>query len=274
MAEIILKESGANIPAIKIYPDKFEGQIVVVTGAAQGIGEATALLFARQGATVVLADIQADKLEQVVSEIKLDGGRAVSRTIDISDEHQCKDLIEWTVSQYTKIDALVQLAAYVAFQTIENHPTSSYQRSMQVNVDSCFYLVRATLPHMRKQGYGRFINTASATLQKPGIGLHVYMGSKGAVVALTRSLAFEAGAGITANVVMPGFTATDAARAADKALREFKGRSLFEDHVEGQCVKRGGQPDDLAHTICFIASPEASFITGQIFDVSGGYTFH
>ena len=96
------------------------------------------------------------------------------------------------------------------------------------------------------------------------------MGSKGAVVGLTRSLAFEAGAGITANVVMPGFSATDAARTADKALREFKEKSIFKDHVEGQCVKRGGQPDDLGHTICFIAGPEASFNTGQDFDVSGG----
>ena len=274
MAEIIFEEPGANIPPIKVYPDKFEGHVVVITGAAQGIGKATAVLFARQGATVVLADLQAEKLEQVAAEIKESGGKVVARPIDISNEEQCADLIEFTVSQYGKIDVLVQLAAYVAHQVIEGHPTSSYQRSIQVNIDSCFFLHRAALPHMRKAGYGRFINTASATLQKPGVGLHVYMGCKGAVLALTRALAFEAGAGITANVVMPGFTATEAAHAADQALRQFKGKSLFVDHVEGQCVKRGGQPDDLAHTISFIASPEASFITGQIFDVSGGYTFH
>jgi NAD(P)-dependent dehydrogenase (short-subunit alcohol dehydrogenase family) len=137
---------------------------------------------------------------------------------------------------------------------------------MNVSMDGCFFLTRAVLPHMQKAGYGRIINTASNTIQRPEVGLSVYTAAKGALAAFTRVTAMEAGPGITANVIVPGLVRTDTTWKATPAL--------FDKEVERQCVKRHGLPEDIAHTISFMASPEAQFITGQIFDVSGGSTFH
>jgi NAD(P)-dependent dehydrogenase (short-subunit alcohol dehydrogenase family) len=143
---------------------------------------------------------------------------------------------------------------------------------MNVNMDSCFFLTRAVLPHMQKAGYGRIINTASDTLYSPVGGLSAYIAAKSAIVGFTRVTAVEAGPGVTANVVLPGLIRTEniwnAGAAPDGS------RPLFAQRVERQCVKRYGLPEDVAHTICFISSPEAQFITGQIFDVGGGATFH
>lgn len=267
-------EYGANIPPIKVYPDKYEGHVVVITGAAQGIGEATSKLFASQGATVVMVDIQKDKLEAVWAEIEKNEylGKTTFRVCDISNESQVNSLIEELIATFGKISVLVQLAALYPFIPLVNHPTEQYKRIMTVNVDACFYLTRAVLPHMQKAGYGRLINTSSGTLQLPDAGLSVYVASKSAVLGWTRSTAVEAGPGVTANIILPGLIRTDAVWEAQK--RPDGSRPLFDRLLAKQCVKRNGRPEDIAHTINFIASPEAQFITGQIFDCGGGATFH
>lgn len=265
-------EKGSNIPPIKIYQDKYEGQVVVITGAAQGIGEVTSKLFAQEGATVVMVDIQKDKLAKVQSEIESNGGKVAYRVCNIVDEHQVDSLVQEIVETFGKIDVLVQLAALYPFIPLIDHPTQDFLQIMNVNVNACFYLTRAVLPHMQKAGYGRLINTASGTLQLPDAGLSVYVTSKSAVLGFTRSVAVEAGPGVTANIILPGLIRTE-------AVWKIQGRPdgshpLFDRLLAKQCVKRNGRPEDIAHTINFIASPEAQFITGQIFDCGGGATFH
>ena len=154
-------DEGANIPPIKVYPDKYEGQVVAITGAAQGIGEVTSKLFASQGATVIMIDLQKEKLDKVLTDIKSKPGKgeAAYRVCDISKEAEASALIDEVVKTFGKIDVLIQLAALYPFIPFVNHPTDMYKRIMEVNVDACFYLCRAVLPHMQKAGYGRLINT-------------------------------------------------------------------------------------------------------------------
>ncbi|OIW35201.1 NAD(P)-binding protein [Coniochaeta ligniaria NRRL 30616] len=265
-------ENGSNIPPIKVYPDKFEGQVVVITGAGQGIGEVTSKLFASQGATVVLVDIQEDKLKCVQAEIEATGGNAVYRLCNVAAEDQATLMIDWVVATFAKIDVLVQLAALYPFIPLAEHPTADFLNVMNVNVNACFYLTRAVLPHMKKAGYGRLINTSSGTLQLPDRGLSAYVTSKAAIVGFTRCVAVEAGPGVTANIILPGLTRTEAVWKLHE--RPDGSHGLFETLIQKQCVKRSGRPQDIAHTICFMASPEAQFITGQIFDCGGGATFH
>ena len=266
------EETGANIPPIKIYPDKYAGQVVVITGAAQGIGEVTSKLFASQGATVVMFDIQEDKLRKVQSAIEDVGGKAVYRGINIGVETEVNAHIDEVAKTYGKIDVLIHFAAVYPFIPIIGHSTEDYRRILNVNMDACFFLARAVLPHMQKAGYGRIINTSSGTLQLPDRGLSIYVASKSAIVGFTRSLAVEAGPGVTANIILPGLIRTEAVW--NNHVQPDGSHRLFDMLMKKQCVKRHGRPEDIAHTVSFIASPEAQFITGQIFDCGGGATFH
>ncbi|KAE9363148.1 NAD(P)-binding protein [Stipitochalara longipes BDJ] len=270
--EIMDIEVGANIPEIKIYQDKFAGHVVVVTGAGQGIGEVTARLFASQGAQVVMLDIQEQKLKNVQSSIEQGGGKAAYQLCDVSDEKSVSEAIEWIVATYKKIDVLGHLAGIYPFSPLVNYPTEMYRRVISINVDASFWLTRAVLPHMQKAGYGRIILTSSSAFQEPEAGMSAYVASKGAVVGLMRATAVEAGPGVTANVIMPGLIKTDTVWNA--AVRPDGSHPVFEMVVPKQLIKRMGRPEDIAHAICFIASPEAHFFTGQIFDCSGGETFH
>jgi NAD(P)-dependent dehydrogenase (short-subunit alcohol dehydrogenase family) len=259
-------------PAIKTYPDKFSGQIALVTGGAQGIGQVTSEMFAAQGAEVILVDIQKEKLEELVKDITGRGGKASFRVVDVGDDHQVNALIEEVIRTAGKIDILVHLAAVYPFIPIIGHSTDDYRKIMNVSMDACFFLTRAILPHMNERGYGRIINTASGTLQLPDRGLSAYVAAKSAVVGFTRSTAVEAAQGVTANIVLPGLIRTEAVW--NKHVQPDGSHRLFDVLIKKQCIKRHGQPEDIARTILFIASPESSFTTGQIFDVGGGATFH
>ena len=263
---------GANIPPIRVYPDKFSGQVVMITGAAQGIGEVTAKLFAAQGATLVLVDLNKEKLEQVASELEAQNVNAVSHVCNLGIEGEVDVLVSGVISKIGKIDVLVHIAGIYPFSTIHDYTAAKYHQVMNTNMESCFFLTRAVLPHMQRAGYGRIINTASEIIHLPEPGLSVYAASKGAVAAFTTSTATEAGPGVTANIVSPALIRTDNTWNANVAAEGS--RPLFDKVMARQWVKRHGLPKDVAHTICFIASPEAEFITGQLFDVGGGASCH
>ena len=263
----VTKQPGANIPAIKRCADKFAGQVVLVTGAASGIGKVTAEMFASQGASLVLVDIDVDKLTSVADEFKSKGGNVTNRICNLSIEIEVSAMVIDVLRHMGKIDVLVHLAGIYPFKGIVEHSVVDYKRVMSVNMDSCFYLTRAVLPAMRVAGYGRIINTASGAILHPEPGLGVYAAAKSAVAGFTRSTAVEAGPGVTANVVCPGLVFNESTWA------NVGSRAVFEKALAKQCVKRFGLPTDVAEVICFLASPESEFITGQLFDISGGSTF-
>ncbi|KAK5046001.1 hypothetical protein LTR84_008788 [Exophiala bonariae] len=258
----------SDTPQIIIDPRKFSGQVAVITGAAQGIGEVVSALFAEQGCTVILLDINKEKLEQAEKTLRSNGASVAHRICDITNEDLVRETIDEVVRTFNKIDILAHLAGIYPAKPLLNVTTAEYRRIFQVNMESCFFLTQAVLPHMQRRHYGRIINTASQTMVRPVRGLAVYAASKGAVAAFTRATATEVGPGITANFVSPTLISTPTTQAG-----EYQ-KVLFEKVVEEQCVKRVGLARDVAHAIMYIASPEAEFITGQMFDVGGGSFFH
>lgn len=251
-----------------IDPTKFKDQVAIVTGAAQGIEQVVAQLFAAQGASVVLLDINKGKLEEV-QQASLSRGEDVShRVCDVTDENQVHETINEVIETLGKVDILAHLAGIYPAKPLLEVSLAEYRKIFQVNMDSCFFLTQAILPHMQKRGYGRIINTSSQTIIKPEPGLVVYAASKGAVAAFTRALATEAGPGVTANFVSPTLIATERTQGSEHAA------PLFAKMLAQQCVRRVGLPQDVAHAIMYIASPEAGFITGQMFDIGGGSSFH
>ncbi|RDW67475.1 SDR family NAD(P)-dependent oxidoreductase [Aspergillus mulundensis] len=250
-----------------IQPTKFKDWVVVVTGAAAGIGRETAHHFAAQGAQLILLDINESGLKETQSLIQASGGKADTRKCDVSDEPDVNAAIAWTISTYARIDVLANLAGIYGFQPLTEYSSELYHRHISVNVNGSFFLTRAVLPHMQKAGFGRIIHTSSTTYADPKPGLSAYVMSKAAVVGLVRSAAVEAGPGVTVNAVMPGLIDTEEMRSKDG----YEG--IREKILENRAVKRDGKPIDVARTIAFLASPEAGFMTGQVVNCSGGETF-
>ncbi|KAF2175839.1 NAD(P)-binding protein [Zopfia rhizophila CBS 207.26] len=265
-------ETTTQGPPIKITSDKFSDHVVLVSGAAQGIGLTTAQLFASQSATVVMVDIQEDKLKTAVSAIRDMGGASVYRVCNITDEEAIAATFQWVISVYSEIDVLAHIAGVYPSHPLVGFPTDHYRKTMSVNVDATFFVLRAVLLHMESRGYGRIILTSSSTIQEPEEGLSAYIASKSAVIGFTRAAATEAAQGITVNTVMPGLIRTGTIW--ETTMQPDGSHPLFDHVLAKQIVKRYRSPEDIGYAVCFLASPEASFVTGQILDLSGGAMFH
>jgi NAD(P)-dependent dehydrogenase (short-subunit alcohol dehydrogenase family) len=189
-----MEEDGAHVRPTKIYADKYTGQTVIVTGSARGIGLVTAILFADQGANVVLLDLDESQLKKTQEELVATGKKVTYRVVNLALEDQVTGTIN-EIAASLGIDVCIHVAGIYPFSPILEQSTEEYQRIMRINVDSTFFLTRAVLPHMQKVGYGRIINTASGTAVQPEAGLATYAASKSAVIALTRAVAAEAGPG-------------------------------------------------------------------------------
>ncbi|KAF2175832.1 NAD(P)-binding protein [Zopfia rhizophila CBS 207.26] len=268
MAAGIEHEKGSNVPKTKVYLDKFAGYVVIVTEAAAGIGEATSPIFAQQRAQVILFEVDKPKLKDFKASIQQAGGKVDSRPCDISNDEDICQAVAGTTQTYKKIDALVNLAGIYPYHYLFDYPIDVYRRVISVNLDGAFFLTQAVIPHMPKAGYGRITHTSPFTYGEPEPGLVSYVASKAGIIGLVRATATEAGPGVTINAVMPSLIDTAHVRANDGS------QNLFERVIPKQTVKRKGHPLDVAHTACFIASPEASFFSSQVFDCSGGETFH
>jgi NAD(P)-dependent dehydrogenase (short-subunit alcohol dehydrogenase family) len=253
--------------------EPIDGQVAIITGAAQGIGLTTAELLAERGATVVMVDIDGDRLNAAAAELSGRDLNVVPQVLDLTDQDQVKAMVDATIRQQGRIDALVNLAAIYPFIPIEDVTLEVWRKIQEVNVDGTFICTQAVLPYMRERKYGRIVNTSSGTFQRPEPGLSAYVTSKGAIVGFTRQLACEAGEGITVNVVMPGLITTEHTISMLDEAGPGMADALFERMVGYQAVKRRGEPFDVAQCIAYIVGPETSFITGQIFDVGGGVTF-
>jgi 3-oxoacyl-[acyl-carrier protein] reductase/pyridoxal 4-dehydrogenase len=242
---------------------KLEGRVAIVTGAGQGIGRAIAAKLRAEGASVVVADKNAETAEKTAAEI---GGTA--HVTDVSDPDQVSALVAAAARQFGRIDILVNDAAIVPFVPWEELDFAEWRRVMAVNIDGVFLMCKAVYPHMKQAGYGRIVNIASNVVTAGTPNMAHYVSSKGAVFAFTRSLATEVGAhGITVNAVAPGLTASEGVLASPHA-------EAFDFVVSLQSIPRRAVPADIAPAVAFLASEEAHWITGQMLTADGGHTRH
>lgn len=247
---------------------RLQGKVALVTGAGSGIGRATALLFAREEAVVVVVDIDGPAAERVAAEIRDSGAAARAAAVDVAREDAVRDLIAGVVAREGRIDVLVNHAGIGFPGTVVETEEADWDRLMAVNVKGVFLGCKHAIPVMERQGGGVIVNTASAVARVGIRNRAAYGASKGAVAALTQAMALDhVAAGIRINCVGPGTIQTPyiegiMARSAE-ARAELEAR---------QAMNRLGTPEEIARAILFLASEESSFCTGSLLLADGGWT--
>jgi 3-oxoacyl-[acyl-carrier protein] reductase len=251
---------------------KLDSLVAVVTGAGSGIGEASALAFAREGARVVVADIHSGSADQTAEQIHAAGGEAQPVAVDVTRYDQVEHMIQTAIDRFGRLDVLFNNAGLPqSFTRFEDSTDDLYDRIFDVNVKGVFYGCRAAIPHMKAGGGGVILNTASTAGIRPRPGLAVYAASKGAVITMTKALALEL-APHRIRVVSICPVATDT-----PMLPSFIGVAQGADEAEGRkrfiaTIPWGrlNRPEDLARAAVFLASADAEMVTGTAFEVDGG----
>jgi meso-butanediol dehydrogenase / (S,S)-butanediol dehydrogenase / diacetyl reductase len=246
---------------------RLKGKVALVTGAASGIGQAIASLFCREGARVAIADINDGAGRQTAAEIGEDVACYIRA--DVSCQAEVERLVEETVSRFGTIDILVNNAAIVLFKRLVDTEVEEWDKVIATNLRSVYLCSRYTLPHMIRRGGGVIVNISSARALATSPLVSSYDASKGAIVALTRSLALEyAPNGIRVNCVLPGAIDTPVFRANLRA--DGNEEAQYRATVEHIPLRRVGLPLDIARAVLFLASEESSYVTGAPFLIDGG----
>jgi len=248
---------------------RLDDRSIIVTGAAQGIGATYAKALAAEGARVTLCDLTEPR--SVADEIRAAGGQAISMVTDVTSSSAVAAMVKATVAAYGTVHGLVNNAAMfgsLKLQPFMDIESDEWDKVMAVNTRGVFECVKAVVPIMRNQKYGKIINIASGTLFKGTPHLLHYVASKGAVVAMTRVMARELGGdNILVNCIAPGLTLSPAVQAS-YSLAELAANKAT------RALKREEEPEDIIGALIFFASAESDFITGQTLLVDGGSVMH
>ncbi len=250
------------------YPD-LNDQLALITGAASGIGRATAKLMARQGCTVVIADVNELAGKSLLQKIEHEGLRASYIKLNVTSQSSVQTAITKIIENYQKIDVLVNCAGFIRRANVVDLTEDEWDQSIAVNLKSIYLLAKAVVPYMRQQGKGNIVNVASGWGLVGGTNAVGYCAAKGGVVQISRAMAVDHGKdGIRVNCVCPGDTNTP------MLVSEAKQLGLAHDAlIQDGCHRplgRVGEPDEIASTICFLASTASSFMTGSVLVVDGG----
>jgi 3-oxoacyl-[acyl-carrier protein] reductase len=253
-------------------PGAFADRVVLVSGAAHGIGRGICEAFARQGARVWATDVLAAELEETVRRCRAAGGRAEGRVLDVTDPAAVEAAVADIGRAGGGVEILVHSAGGVrgqVMQPVERVTPEQWHAIVDANLTGAFHLVRAVVPQMKARGFGRIVTISSgAGRSYSQTGIQAYASAKAGLIGFTRQIARELGAfGITANSVAPGFVLSNPASIRQWEDLGPEGRRRFFDAL---AVKRLGEPDDIAFAVLFFASPQAGYITGQTLSVDGG----
>jgi 3-oxoacyl-[acyl-carrier protein] reductase len=239
-------------------------KVAVVTGAAQGIGQAIAEKLAQRGADVVVANQKIEKAEAVAERIRATTGRrAMATVVDVADSEAAKEMIERAVAELGNIDILVNNAGTTRDNLIMRMSEADWDLVLSINLKGVFNCSKAAVRHMMRKRYGRIINIASVVGLAGQAGQTNYSASKAGIIGFTKSLAKEVGSrGITVNAVAPGFVPT--------ALTDVLSEEQRNTAIQMTPLGRLASVEDIANAVAFFASDEAGFITGQVLSVDGG----
>lgn len=248
---------------------KLDGRVAFVTGAGRGIGAATALRLAEDGARIVLADIDSEGCQQVAADIEKAGSQALAVSCDVASKDAVEAAVQQGIDRFGRLDILVNNAGVLRDNLLFKMTDSDWETVMNVHLKGAFLCSRAAQAHMVKQKYGRIVSLSSVSALG-NRGQANYSTAKAGLQGLTRTLAIELGPfGITANAVAPGFIDTEMTRATARR-QGHDPQQVIEMASKSIPVRRVGQPRDVANVICFLVSEESSYVNGQIIYVAGG----
>jgi NAD(P)-dependent dehydrogenase (short-subunit alcohol dehydrogenase family) len=247
---------------------KLDGRVAIITGAASGMGRATAVRFAKEGAAVVVADLNAQAGEQAIAEISAAGGSAVFQNTDVGSDRDLKALFDRALKEYGRLDITFNNAGLGgATGGLADITPEDWDRTFEILTRAVFLGIKYSVEPMRKVGGGSIISTASVGALRPAAGLHAYCAAKAAVVSLTQSAAVELGRDrIRVNCICPGGIVTPLVYQGMRGGEEEARRGM----THQQPIPRAGQPEDIAAMATFLASDEAEWITGTAMVVDGG----
>ncbi len=248
---------------------KLKNKIALITGGGTGIGKATAFLFAKEGARVVITGRREQILQEAVDEAKTENLEIEYVRSDISKEEDCKTAVEYTVGKFGRIDILFNNAGVLYRAITHETTTEQWINTFNVNVRGMYFMSKYTIPHMLKQGYGVIVNHSSVLGLKASPGFAAYNSSKGAVNQLTRSMALEyADKGIRVNAICSGTVYTPL---ADDMFEQWGDREVGEKrYISVHPIGRLAQPEEIAHAVLFLCDDNIKFMTGTMLSVDGG----
>ena len=249
---------------------RLERRVAIITGAGRGIGAVYASALAAEGARIAAADII--DTASTVNVVKRAGGEAIGAHCDVTDPEQVRAMVAATVEAFGKVDILVTNAALFAdleFKSFMEIDEVEWDRVLEVNLRGVFTCVKAVVPEMRRNGYGKIVNISSGTVFKGTPMMLHYVSSKGAIVAFTRALAREVGdAGIRVNALAPGLTMSE------EVARKRQWAAIKDANAATRAIRRDAMPEDLVGAMLFLCSSDSDFVTGQTLVCDGGSVMH
>ena len=242
---------------------ELNGKVALVTGGAQGIGKAVALMLAHHGADVIVADVNLEKAQETAKEVEATGRGAMAVKVDITRLNDVEQMVESAIARFGKVDILINNAGIARDKLILRMTEEDWDAVLDVNLKGTFHCTKTVIKHMSKQRSGKIVNIASVVGEMGNAGQANYSASKAGVIGLTKTVAREfAQRGINVNAIAPGYIQTPMTDVLpDKAKEELKRLIPME---------RLGQPEDVAHAVLFLVSEASSYITGQVLNVNGG----
>ena len=248
---------------------RLAGKTAIITGAASGIGKATAFLFAKEGARLALADLSEGPLSEVARQIKEQGTEVIIKPTNVADENQVKDLVHTALDTFKTVDVLCNNAGITGgMSAIDKEETDNWIHVYRVNVIGAMLAIKYIAPHMMQRQQGAIVNTASVAGVRAGAGPNAYSASKAALMNFTQTAACDLGGyNVRVNTVCPGLIQTG----MTQRLFDYAKQVGKEDRLGSRCeLRRAGRPEEVAAAILFLACDDSSYITGQSLPVDGG----